>query len=258
MRHYRIQLHDAVNREAIITSGGKAYVAGAGEEAKVTLYNEDGSSLTNPISLTYGAIEFWTADAIPMVDLYIQAPSGHFLVAKTIYPSGPNTLYVDKSRSNTTYVIPFSSADTSDATETDTGFDLPTNGAVLPMGIGVDVTNAASTETIDVGILASESGGDANGFIALGALTTAASIIAGNVVTVGSNESYLASTTLGALVHDFAVGTDVNEDTGQSSPKAYVCNGTAKSISYTLTTGTAALVGEGFIKLPVQLPIASL
>lgn len=258
MRKYRIQLHDSVTQEAIITSGGKAYVAGNGQEAKVTLYTEAGAALANPVSLTYGAIEFWTSDDIPKVDLYIQAPSGHFLVAKNVLPSGPNALFVDKSRSQTVMVIPFSSADTSDATETDTGFDLPTNAAVLPMGIGIDVTNAASTETADLGILASESGGDANGFIALGAIGTAASVVAGNVVTAGGSETYLSSTTLGALVNDFLAGSDSGGDVGTTNPKAYICNGTAKSISYTLTAGTGVLVGEGFFKIPLQLPASSL
>lgn len=258
MRHYKIQLHDAVTREAIVSAGGVAYVAANGGEEKVTLYTEAGAALANPVSLNYGAIEFWTSDDVPKVDLYVQAPSGHFLVVKSVVPSGPNTFFVDKSRSQTTYVIPWSSVDGVDATETDTGFDLPTNAAVLPEGIGVDVTNAASTETISFGILSTESGGDADGFAALLALTSAVSVMAKNTVTVGSNESFLASTTLGVLVNDFAVGTDVNEDTGQSSKKPYVCDGTAKSISYTFTAGTDAAVGEGFIKLPVQLPIASL
>lgn len=258
MRRFRIQLHDTLTGQAIITSGGNAYVATNGGAAKATLYNADGSALANPISLTYGALEFYTADNVNPVDLFIQAPTGHFLVKKNVYASGPGTFYVDTSRATTVMVIPFSSADTADATETDTGFDLPTNAAVLPDGIGIDVINAASTETADLGILASESGGDANGFIAAGSIGSAVSVIAGNVVTAGGSETYLSSTTLGALVNDFLAGSDSGGDVGTSNKKAFICNGTAKSLSYTLTSGTAAAVGEGFFKVPVQLPYASL
>src|SRR3990167_1491907 len=48
----------------------------------------------------------------------------------------------------------------------DTTVDLPTKGIVLD--VFVDVTTAestGSTKTIDVGLLASESGGDADGFL---------------------------------------------------------------------------------------------
>lgn len=257
MRKYHIQLLDA-DGVAITASGGVALVVEDGGEAKVATKDADGAALANPVALTNGVLEFFVADTVAEVDLYIRAPAGQFRVAKNVPASGPNSIRIATDVALHTYVIPFSSADIADATETDTGFDLPTNGAVLPEGISVDVTNAASTETISVGILSTESGGDADGFIALLSLTTAATVVAKNTVTVGSNESFLASTTLGALVNDFAVGTDVNEDTGQSSKKAHICDGTAKSISVTLTAGTAAAVGEGFIKLPVLLPIASL
>lgn len=258
MRHYRIQLVNSVNGAAIQESGGKAYVAVAGAEPKATTYNAAGAALTNPVALTNGILEFYVADTVASVDLFIQAPSGHFVVTKDVKASGPNSINVDKSRSSTVMVIPFSSADISDATETDTGFDLPTNAAVLPEGLGADVTNAASTETISFGILSSEAGGDADGFAALLSIGSAVSVVAKNTVTVGSNESFLASTTLGVLLNDFAVGTDVNEDTGQSSKKAYICDGTAKSISITTTAGTAAAVGEGYLKIPLQLPFESL
>jgi len=244
MRHFRTQLVNSVNMAAIQDSGGKAYVAVAGQENKVSLLDADGAALSNPVALTNGILEFYTADSVASVDLYIQAPSGHFVVAKGIKASGPNSIYVDKSRAQTTYVIPFSSADTADATETDTGFDLPTNALVLPAGTAVDVTNAAATETIDVGLLTSESGGDIDGFIDGILLTTAATVPA--TLTT-------SAATLGVLL-----SVQDSANAGDLVPEPHVCDGTAKSIVYILTAGTVALVGEGFIKLPVQLPIASL
>lgn len=256
MRHYRIQLIDDVTKQAIQASGGVAYVAAEGTPDKVDLKDSTGAAVSNPVALVNGMLDFYVADTVAAVDLYVQAPSGHFVVTKSVAASGPNSIYVDKSRSNTVMVIPFSIDDTEAATETDTGFDLVTNAAVLPLGVGVDVTTLDATETIDVGILSGEAGGDANGFIALGSVAAAVSIVAGNVLTTGSNETYFSSTTLGALVNGFLAGADVAGDVGTANPKAFVCDGTAKSISYTLTAGTDT--AKGFIKLPVQLPQASL
>lgn len=256
MKKYRAQLVDRVTGKAIQTAGGKCYVATAGGAAKIALLDEDGASASNPSALTNGIVEFYVADTVQSVDLYMQSPTGHFVVTKDLAPSGPNSIYIDKGLSQTVMVIPFSIDDTVAATETDTGFDLPDNSAVLPNGVGVDVLTLDDTETVDVGILSTEANGDADGFIALGSVALADSVIAGNAATVGSNETFLATTTLGALVNDFAAGSDVATDTGVSNKKSYVCDGTAESISYTLTAGTDT--AEGFIKLPLQLHVASL
>jgi len=258
-RHYRIQLVDAVTREAITEAGGVCYVAVKDSPEKIALQDSLGASASNPSALTNGIIEFYVADAIAAADLFIQAPSGHFLVVKDIAASGPNSFYVDKSRSDAMMVIPWSSVDATDATEEDTGFDLLVNTLVLPWGLGIDVTNAASTETIDLGILASESGGDANGFITAGDIGTAASVLIASTVTDGSTEEYLGSTTMGILLDVlFTAGADAATDVGTSYPKPYRCDGTAKSISYTYTAGTDTLVADGYFKIPVQLPILSL
>lgn len=244
MRHYRMQLVDLVTGAAIQTSGGKAHVATADTAAKATTYDVDGAALTNPVALTNGILDFYVADTVATVDLFIQAPSGHFVVVKGVAASGPNSIGIDKGRADTTMVIPFSSADATDATEFDTGFDLPTNALVLPAGVAIDVTNVAATETIEVGILSSESNGDADGFIDAISLTTAATVPA--TLTNGS-------ATLGVLL-----SVQDSANAGDLVPEPHVCDGTAKSITYTLTAGTDALLGEGFIKLPLSLPYASL
>ena len=242
MRHYRMQLVDMVTNAAIQTSGGKAYVATANDAAKATLYDADGAALTNPVSLTNGIIDFYVADTVASVDLFIQAPSGHFVVAKGVSASGPNSIYIDKGRATTVMVIPFSIADTTATAETDTGFDLPTNALVLADGMAVDVLTLDATETIDVGILSSESGGDADGFLAAASVGTAVTVVG----TLTNGEQ-----TLGILL-----SVQDSANAGDLVPEAHRCDGTAKSISYTLTAGTDT--AEGFIKIPVQLPYASL
>jgi len=238
MKHYSIQLIDTVSGKSIDGSGGKAYVAKSGDAQKETLYTKAGGALANPITLTNGKLDFYVADTVVDVDLYVQAPSGHFVVAKDVVPSG-ETIYVDKGRSTATYVIPFSIADTTATTETSTGFAIPSGGMVLPTGVGLDVLTADSTETVDLGTLSTDSG-DANGFIA------AASV--GSVATVKASLAN-GATTLGALLY-----VQDSANAGDKAPEADVSMG-GKTITYTLTAGTDT--AEGFFKLPVQLPYSA-
>lgn len=238
MRKYSIQMHDSATKEAIITSGGKVFVAGNGLATKVTLYNEDGSAKTNPITPTNGKIEFYTADTVAKVDLYGYAPSGHAIVLKNVQPSGPSALFVDKSRADTTLIVPYSSTDqTGDATETRTGFVLP--GAVQP-NVGITVTTVDATETIEVGTLSTDSG-DADGFID-----------ALSVATAGYNKAtnVNGSVTLGVLLY-----VQDSANAGDDFPEQNTSM-IGKEVTYTLTTG--ADTAAGFIHLPINLPATAL
>ena len=242
MRHYQTQLM-GTDGLAISQSGGKAYITVAGGTAKATLYTAAGLALVNPVSLTNGMLEFWTADTVSSVDLYVQGPSGHFNVYKAQAPALDTSLVFPKG-AFTMMTIPFSIADTTAATETDTGFDLPTNGKVLPIKGGVDVLTLDAGITMDVGILASESGGSANGLYKAVSVASAVHVTPTVVVTSG----VYASTTKGAFIADFVVGTNT-DDRGLYNLREYVCNGTAKSISYTLSSGSDT--AAGFIRIPL-------
>jgi hypothetical protein len=223
---YHFQLKDAVSGAAIITTGGVCHVAIAGSPDKATLYDKDGAALANPIAATRGHFEFFVADTVASVDLYIQAPGGQFAVVAGMVQSGPNEVLIDTSNKNQVYKIPFSIADSVAATEKDTGFDLPALCQVLGRlsGCGIHVTAADATEDIDVGlgeVVPTESGGDANGFIAASDLDNAKQVIGTNGALFSTNAPHLSDAV------------------------------TAKSITYTLTSGTDT--AKGFIVLPVIL-----
>jgi hypothetical protein len=124
--------------------------------------------------------------------------------------------------------------------EKDTGYDFSTGDIILDAWIVVSTLEAtASTKTIDVGLLSSESGGDADGFIDGASTAAAATVKTG--ATIGSAAAgatkYCSTTTQGALLMDFAAGVDaggVNADSGICSPKEHVITSTAKSLTYTL------------------------
>jgi hypothetical protein len=234
-REWRIQLKDRATGETIITAGGKVYVAANGDAAKATLYDKDGASLSNPVTPTRGFINFFAADTVEMVDLYVQAPGGEFVVRKNVKPSGPNEIAVDTDQRVQSMVIPFAIGDTSAATETSTGFAIPAKAQILPHGLGIDVLTTDDTEDIDVGTLSSDSG-DADGFMDSVSVATAGFV----------KPTLLASgDTMGTLL---SVLDSANS--GDDAPEGDVSM-QGKTITYTLSAGSDT--AKGFIHLPYYL-----
>jgi len=216
------QLKDQ-NGQALSGTGGQVYVAAAGDAAKVAIYDKDGVALTNARALTAGGVQFHTVSTVTSVDLYIQAPGGQFLTKLAVPTGAYYDLVVDTSNKHQLFVIPFAIGDTTAATETDTGFNVPTSSQVLGRlsGCGLRVTTADAGQTIVVGLLSTESGGSANGFITATSTTSAVQLIGANGAFFSTNAPHLAD----AVV--------------------------AKSISYTLDASTNT--AEGFILLPVVM-----
>lgn len=236
-RIYDYQLTDMQTGAAIRDAGGVCYVAAAGGNDKLTLTDPDNdyAALANPVALNNGHLRFATEKSVQLVDLYLQAPGGQFTVVKNAVPGDFPEINIDLGRVDQVYVIPFSIVDTTAAVETDTGFDLPTDAYVKGIGPGVKVDAIDATITIDVGLLSTEAGGDANGFLA--ALSVGAAIFAKGTLADGAQ-------TLGALLKK-------DESAGDFVPEGHRGDGTAESICYTLAAG--ADTAKGKLVLPVQL-----
>ncbi|KXJ56582.1 MAG: hypothetical protein AXW12_00690 [Thalassospira sp. Nap_22] len=225
-----IQLADHLTGKAIMAAGGYALICAAGGTKKLTMY-QNGSTVSR-VSLSNGKLECEVdVDLGVNVDIYMQAPTGHGVVATDITPSGPSEIRIDQNARHSMLRIPFHVDDAS--SETDTGFVEPTNGLILPNPT-VNVSAIDAGITIDVGTLSSDSG-DADGFMD-----------GVSVATAGLAKASLANgaVTLGNLlkVQDSANG-------GDAAPEGHVSAG--KAITYTLTGSpdTAA----GVINLPVLL-----
>jgi hypothetical protein len=90
----------------------------------------------------------------------------------------------------------------------DTTIDLPSTMVVKD--VLVEVTTAVASGEIDIGILAGEAGGDEDGFVD-------------------------SATTRGPLLRTFLAGSNAVEDVGTYEEKEHLCDGTAKSLTYTTT-----------------------
>jgi len=232
---YALGTGGALIGEIITGTGGFVYVVKAGDAQKETLTKKDGSAQTNGFALTAGGAEFYVANSVVSVDLYIMAPGGQFVVQKGVKP-GSYDFGVDLMLRHQLAVLPFAIADTTATTETDWGFDLPAKAVVGPWA-AVDILTVDATETIDVGTKAGETGGDANGFLDLISVATAG-VVRGAVS---------GTPTLGALlVQNFGTTPAVNVPQNYSSDA-----NVAKSLVYTLTAGTDT--AEGFVYLPYTI-----
>lgn len=180
MYRYKFQLQDRPlggdnAGPSIIGSGGKCLVTVAGDCAKATLYDKDGDALTNPISLTRGGGEFYVANTVEAVDLFILTGEGYATTLWSVAAGELNEVPIDRSDRNQTLVFPFSVDDqVSDNTEVDTGLDLIVGMVMQPFPY-VKVVTVDAGETVDVGTgeVVPADGGDADGFVSLLSAATA-------------------------------------------------------------------------------------
>lgn len=238
MRHYHSQLKSIITGAMIAAAGGLVYVTATGGTAKASLTDKDGVALSNPLALTNGKFDFYVADSVGNVDLYIQSPTGHFLVVKNVAPSGDASILVDTSRAETVMVIPFDHADQAgDATETGCGFTQV--GAVQP-NVAVHVVDTDATETVDFGTDSGDSG-NADGYIDGISVATAGFIKATNAN---------GSVTLGAELY-----VQDSANSGDDYPEQNTSM-IGKEFTYTLSAG--ADTASGFFIVPCLLPPTSL
>jgi hypothetical protein len=128
--------------------------------------------------------------------------------------------------------------------EQDTGIDLPAKAIVL--GVYLDVTTAevtGGTKTVDVGLKAGESGGDADGFLD-GVACSATGLRQGSLVSGAVTRGLLLKET----VTDSAAAT-------HASPKPHLSDSvTAKSITFTLGSNDFAELRASIILEYIERP----
>lgn len=238
-RFYEIGIHDmsflprvpiVANLTILVFNNGSATLA--------SLYTDPALSVakTNPISSTVFAVD-------NRIAFYTDQTSVDICVFSGGFGSGWFTNVTPNVRE---LAVPAASdwvhlvvGHTVQNAATDTGIDLPAN--FLIQDVLEEVITAVASGTISWGILAGESGGDADGFIVAQDAATAGLFRPTTVVTTGSNTKFFAaSTTRGALLCDHQAGTDVDQDEGVAMEKPHLCDGTAESLDYTASNHAIA------------------
>lgn len=132
------------------------------------------------------------------------------------------------------------------STEVDTLWDLPASAYVYDVLIEVTTAEVTgSTKTLDVGLLSTESGGDADGFVD-GVSVAATGVYRGGVALDGGS-AYFDTTTRGALLRLFVQGAGT-DDRGLYAERPHRAGAvTAKSVSYSRGSTLSEFVGNIWI-----------
>lgn len=251
-REWHFVLVDGQTGASIDDDSGQLLVLTAGAPTAPTIYSDDkGTSVSNairtPRTFSNGRVRFWTDRSTTSVDLFVCTAKGQSYFLEDV-PFSQHRIKIDSKDREFVFVMPFGANDNS---ELDSGLDLPVAN-MLVKDAYLRVSTADSTETIEIGILASESGGDADGFVDAASVGTAGYVNLWPTVTGGTNIDYHDATAgFGVFLSQSIAGADAVATVGGFERRYYRTDGTAKSLSYTGSAGSDT--AAGYLYLPYTL-----
>jgi hypothetical protein len=249
VKNYTIEVEDqrsmgTVDSDGKLTSGVYVFIYDAGTKTLSTIYSDDKlTAKTNPISraqfATDEGIKFWsTSDSH---DLFIAHSDGSVARLTSVTPT---THSIKLNRDGLDKCMVFPIAASAGGTETDTGLDLPKICKVYDVALEVVTLDAG--ETVTIGLLSSETNGDADGLMLSTSVATAG-FYQLYEVTDGATEDYISAVRAGALMGIGSVGTNAANDFGQPGGPGHIVSGSnATSISYT-PSSSDTLAGYGYV-----------
>lgn len=216
-KEWYIQLIDGRKNIPIDDDSGVFNVLTAGDPAELTIYADgQGTSASNPGTMTNGVIQFWTASSVTSLDLSVLTANGHAFFLQSVANSDHTIIVWPDTFGQYNLIIPYSYSGASE-TIVDTGFDLGAKmmvrecflhthtlgtGMVLDVGTSTDSDGFLDGVTVDAtGYLAAavfeEAPGSAHQIGALLASTTGKNVrklhIRANA-TSGANIVYINTT----------------------------------------------------------------
>lgn len=237
------QLVDLRSGKPLDIDDGQLLVLTAGAPTAPTVYaTADGAAVTNavrtPRTFTNGEARFWTNRSTTSVDLVVCiTATGEAYFFEDVVPSD-HKIWVDKSQAEYRLVAPFGA---SDNTEIDTGLDLGAN--CLIHDACIRVTTVDATETLDVGLLSSETGGDADGFLTVIPVDTLGYVEPAPTANNGANVDFLNSNNYGVLLASSITGSDAVATNGAYARLRFNTDGEPESLSYTGSAGSDTAAG---------------
>jgi hypothetical protein len=240
-----------------LTSGVTFKVLASGTTTAETLYVYGSAaltSLTNPVSTSDFASATVCNDKVAFrvdptdstndryVDLIVVNTTGGYTALIENFDKYQHTIVFDERPNIMHHGMIWFEPTTTD--ETSTGITLPYRSLIHD--VRVEITVTASADTIDVGLLSSGTGGDADGF-RVGVLTTTKGFPKDTaVITAGTvSTDYYPVSTYGALLYTAITGTGTADlDMGGRTYLGYVHDGTSTGV---LTYSCSSTQSKGFI-----------
>lgn len=174
------------------------------------------------------------------VDLIVVDTAGGYTAFIEDFDSTTHTVVIDE-RPNIMHhgTIWFTSNSNS---ETDTGIDFDYDTMIHDVRIEIVTTDTG--ETLDVGLLASGTNGDANGFLTLRSVANKGYPADTGIITDGTIVDFTAVTTYGELLVAAVTGTDTTGGYGGRSYLGHiVLSANEQSLTYTETSGGDTAAG---------------
>lgn len=235
---------DGFSGEGAVTSGCTVFVYDAGTKTLATIYADGNrAALANPITraqfTTDGKISFFGGSAT--YDIAVNDDQGNWAHVAGFSPL-QHTVAMDRSRHDKLLAFPL--VFNAGGTEVDTGLDLPKHSMVYD--VALEVVTIDATETVAIGLLSTETAGDADGFLVATSVAVAG-FFGSYLITDGSSEDYVSASRKGALLGLGSTGTDAGNDFGQpGGPGHFVTGANAVSISYT-PSSSDTFAGYGYV-----------
>lgn len=195
------------------------------------------------LTFSNGQVRFYTANTVTALDICGITSDGRTFALNSVTPS-QQMIPINPVNAHQLLVVPFG---VSDNAETDTGIDLPSNCLITAYDVKLRVTTTDATETLDFGILSSESGGDANGIITAASVANSGFVELLPQITGGTNIDYVSTRYIGDLLATSITGADAVATVGGFTPKVYRTDGTAKSLTYTGSAGSDTAAGYVYL-----------
>ena len=153
---YHVQLFDTRTKKPIDDDTGLCNVLTASTAAEATIYTDNnGTSASNPLTITDGEIHFYTASSVTSVDLSILTATGFAVFVEGLTPS-QHRVDVDPDRTKmNTLILPYSMNSACDAL-IDTGFNLIAGMKVKD--VFIHTTTASTGDGLYVGVSGTTAG----------------------------------------------------------------------------------------------------
>lgn len=238
---------DGFSGVADVTDSVLVFVYDAGTKTLSTIYADDqGTAKANPITraqfATDGGVKFRSpATSHDICLAHADGSNGQIASVTPVM----HCLPLNRDGADKVIIVPFG---VSDNAEVDTGIDIPVHSHIH--NLAVEVVAIDATEDLSIGLLSSETNGDADGLVATISVGTAG-FVKPFVVTTGSSETYVSVAKFGALMGAVATGADdANADTGVGHAWGHVVSGAnAKSLTYTGSSGSDTAAGYIYVYL---------
>ena len=252
---WQLQCMNTRTAMPIDDDSGVCNVLTDGSPAEITIYsNDQGTSLSNPLTMTNGVIRFYTTNSVTSVDLSIAMSGGQSLFVNGVTPSQHRIDVNPELYSEQTMVVPFSYSGASE-TQVDSGFDLPGNAMVKDAYIYV--TTVGTGMIMDIG-----NSGDTDGYLDAVPATTTGYIFGYPTFTNATgNQAYVATDTnlKGDLISYEGAGLVTATAVGNKGLfglKKFLVSASAsdESIVYTNITSSST-AGAGYIFIVYDMAI---